>query len=204
MLDRQTPITDIGRLLQNIADGNVPLAAPAFAVWSLLSLILSILGLLIALLSAFRYIWRKRHSEEEENEYEMILYARYGIEPPTEAAREAAAPAADHAGAANCSEEAEEEMKRKWRRRTLTLILMCAAGLLTGILFLILDNMRLPMAWINTWTPLIALVFIIHVIMTFMHKRTMRKEDEENTETMHEDAPAGRRTDAVATMTTQK
>ncbi|MDR1134755.1 MAG: Cna B-type domain-containing protein [Clostridiales Family XIII bacterium] len=191
MLDRQTPITGISGLLQNIADGNVPLAAPSFAVWSLLSLILSLLGLVISLMSALRYVWRKHHSEEEENEYEMILYERYGIDPPTEAAQKATVQADSNTGGVSCSEEAEEEMRHKWRRRKLTLILMCTAGILVGVLFLILDDMRLPMAWINTWTPLIAVVFIIHVIITFAHRRTMRKEDEENNkELVYEDAPA--------------
>jgi hypothetical protein len=195
MLDNQTPITGLGRLLQNLADGNVPLAAPSYAAWSLLSLIMSLLGLLISLLYALRYAWRRHRSEEEENEYEMQLYVKYGIEPPKERAQNASIlDAKETAGLSgmSCAEEAEDDMKRKWRRRKLTLLLLCVAGVLTGILFLILDDMRLPMTWINNWTPLIGLVFVTHLVMTLTHRRAMRKgkEEEEPREDEYTDIPA--------------
>jgi len=63
------------------------------------------------------------------------------------------------------------------------------AGTIPGILFLILENIRLPVTWITRWTPIIGAFFIIHmalVIIQFAIKRKKKPEDPEDEGQEHE------------------
>jgi len=56
-------------------------------------------------------------------------------------------------------------------------------GIIPGILFLLLENIRLPVTWITQWTPIIGAFFIIHmalVIIHYMIKRRVNTEDEDD------------------------
>jgi len=70
------------------------------------------------------------------------------------------------------------------RRRLATLkILALLAGTIPLILFLILENIRLPIVWITRWTPLIGAFFIIHMVLLLVHfvikKRIINSQEDE-------------------------
>lgn len=130
LFDKQT-----GNILQDIANGNVPLGNFAYSgSWSLFNLICAVAALIISIIT-FITIVMNRNKKEEQSE--------------------------------------------KKRLNTLK-ILTIAVGLLTGILFLILENMKLPMTLINQWTPLILAVFIIHLVALMVQiavKRRYQRDD---------------------------
>jgi len=80
--------------------------------------------------------------------------------------------------------EANQCEDPNYRRRLIGLkIIALLAGIIPGILFLILENIRLPLVWITQWTPIIGAFFIIHMailIMQIVIKRHPRNEKEED------------------------
>lgn len=70
-------------------------------------------------------------------------------------------------------EEREEERERRW---SLPRLLAVLGGLLPGVLFLILENMRQPMVWINHNTLVIGLVFLLSVALAVLQAIHERKK----------------------------
>ena len=58
-------------------------------------------------------------------------------------------------------------------------------GVVPGILFLTLENIRLPLTWITQWTPLIGAFFIIDMVLVLIHyvvKKREKSDGHENDE----------------------
>jgi uncharacterized repeat protein (TIGR02543 family) len=151
-----------GNLLFDLLNGNIPLGNFNFGgAWSLLNLILSLLALLSALVLFYTVIRRKRSEreyEEDENSTQVHLISSNGEEP----------------------EEEQELPRRRLRRLKIPALLV---GLIPIILFFLLEDITLPIVWIDHWTPLIAVVFLIHVILVivqFVVKRRIDDEDEDD------------------------
>lgn len=68
-------------------------------------------------------------------------------------------------------EDEEEQPEEEVARHRLFVLRLptILSGLIPGILFLILENIRLPMVWITRWTPLIGAFFIISMVMVLVH-----------------------------------
>ena len=80
----------------------------------------------------------------------------------------------------NDYENEEQEAPRRNRLTTLR-TLAVLGGLIPGILFLILENIRLPMVWVTRWTPLIGAFFIISMALVIVHLAVKgRAKDEED------------------------
>jgi len=84
----------------------------------------------------------------------------------------------------------------KQRRRFVTLkIIALLAGIIPLILFLLLENIRLPLVWITQWTPIIGAFFIIHMIILLVQivvkerVRNKNEDEDENDITANELAP---------------
>lgn len=82
------------------------------------------------------------------------------------------------------AESGEEPDEKVQRNRLFGLrVLAILGGFIPGILFLILENIRLPMVWITRWTPLIGAFFIISMTLVLLHavikKRGKTVEDDE-------------------------
>jgi hypothetical protein len=54
-------------------------------------------------------------------------------------------------------------------------LLSIALAILTPALFIILDDMLVPMVWINHWTLFVAIAFILHLILLVTYK-ALRKD----------------------------
>ena len=79
-----------------------------------------------------------------------------------------------------------EEGYQFYRERSKILkIVTILSGIIPGLLFLILENIRLPMVWITKWTPLIGAFFIIFLVLVLVYvviKVRHKEKAEENEE----------------------
>lgn len=150
-----------GKLYRDLLDGNVPLGNTSLdGVWSFLNLIMSLVALLIGIITFITLINNLRRRKEEEEDEE-------GEERQVKA-----------------DEEEEEEDEQKRKRFAIMKILTAISGLVPAILFFILEDLTLPVAFINKWTPIIGLFFIIHLIVFIVQLVLWKgkKEDEEDKE----------------------
>jgi uncharacterized membrane protein len=76
-------------------------------------------------------------------------------------------------------EEEQEETSEKRKRLMALRIPAILTGLIPGILFLLLENMRLPMTWINRWTPLIGAFFLLNMVLVLVHFVIKKPEDKD-------------------------
>jgi len=101
--------------------------------------------------------------------------------------RKAKADGTDIDEARETLEEDEIKENAASRLRLVSLkIIALLAGIVPGILFLILENIRLPIVWITQWTPIIGAFFIIHMILLLaqfmIKKRNSQLKEEDNVE----------------------
>lgn len=151
-------------VLDQVVDDEVPLAGRNSG-WSLLSLLLGLMSLIIGIVTFVTLIRRKKYDEEE---FEVFTV--------------------DEMGNVIEGEEPEEVITRRKeqsrRMRTLK-VLTGITGLLPVVFFLILDNLSLPMVWINRWTPLIGTLFLINVavlVVQIIVKSRKKDDDDEDDE----------------------
>jgi uncharacterized repeat protein (TIGR02543 family) len=137
-----------GNLFTDLADGNIPYGDfKGKGAWSVLSLILSLLALIISVLLAIGAFFRRRQRDED-----------------------------DHT---------EQDNDKQRKRGKILKVLTIVVGILTPIVWLILDNLNQPMVWINKWTLIVAIFFIVHIALLLVYKiRSGRKnQGEEDYET---------------------
>lgn len=74
------------------------------------------------------------------------------------------------------------QQDEKGRKRSILLAIGAAvAGVLTPILFIILDNMKNPMVFINRWTLLVGCMMLVHFIVLVLRRLLARNEAPEET-----------------------
>lgn len=81
-------------------------------------------------------------------------------------------------------DEADKQEQNQNAKRTpfVLRIASIVAGVLLVVLFLILENMALPVTWINGWTPLMAAIFLAElVLILFGSLRLFGRKDREQT-----------------------
>lgn len=143
-----------GNPIRDLLNGNVPLGSLAQrGAWSLVSLLLSLAGFFSAVLLLVALLIERKNNMAEDSDT-----------PP--------APAL---------EEANDARDMREKRTRLLQTLAIVFGALTGLLFLLLDRLSLPMVFINRWTWLIALVFVAHIALMaapFFIARMQKKDDE--------------------------
>lgn len=116
-----------GNFLADLFQNKVPLGNfGESGSWSLLNLMMALLGTIIALLLLITFLIKKLAHKDQPQ---------------------------------------EEEEQDQPQRRPLLRWLSAAAGVLTLILFILLEDLTLPYVFINRWTPLILAVFLIHILL---------------------------------------
>ena len=139
-----------------IIDEATPLAAPTEirGSWALWNLILSIAGAILALMMGIRVLMKKR--QEKENE--------------------------DGRAAAKASTDDDESEEKKRGRLLLTLAIPFLA-IVGIILFILTQDMRLPMIMIDWWTLAHAILFIGGIVSyIFAYKKEKDEDDDDNTQ----------------------
>ena len=78
--------------------------------------------------------------------------------------------------------DTKETQKRK-QRRTLLYVTAVVMGIVGLIVFLLTEDMSRPRAWVDSWTIVNAIIFIIEIIaiaFTFKTKKTAKEEPKES------------------------
>ncbi|MCL2492573.1 MAG: InlB B-repeat-containing protein [Clostridiales bacterium] len=132
-----------------ITSGGAPLGSGHN--WSLFSLMLSVAGVLMALLLLVYMPMRRRRFNEERNELE-----RFGL----------------------LTDEAEDEINERRKRGRVARLLAVIVGAVTLIVWLILDWPLDNMVWINSHTFIVAILFIVNLALTALYNARKRKPDE--------------------------
>jgi hypothetical protein len=141
---QQTPTTPDDREIVEMGPLGVPTGSSgAGDVWSLLSLILSLIAFAVGVGSVIAAALRKQSDEDMWS-----------------------------------SDERRERRRRKTRRTFRTLSV--ATGSLVGIVWLLLDDLTNPMAWINRWTIFVFIAFLVFLVCFVVCKLAKRKTDDEN------------------------
>ncbi|GHU63722.1 hypothetical protein AGMMS49983_07820 [Clostridia bacterium] len=74
----------------------------------------------------------------------------------------------------------EGDEDRQKRRNTIVTVCAAIIGILTPVVWLLLDDLRQPMAWVNQWTLFVGILFIVHIILRIVCGRRREWADEEN------------------------
>jgi hypothetical protein len=153
----------------------IPVGSPSLrAAWSLLSLILSA----IALAFAIGYVWRAAARKAR------VPRLPDGTEDAIARAVDAGRSFADYEAEREKREE-QEERRRRMRRFLRTLA--TALGATVGIVWLLLDDLTLPMTWINRWTPVVLLWFIVAMVVFILFRLAHGRKDEDEDGAKDED-----------------
>jgi uncharacterized repeat protein (TIGR02543 family) len=67
-------------------------------------------------------------------------------------------------------------LRRRENKNGILQIIAIAVGILTPIVWLLLDNLSQPMVFINKWTILVAIIFAVHLILTIAYKKKGRSK----------------------------
>ena len=108
--------------------------------WALLNLILSILGVLLAVVAVLRFALTRREENVDQNGRTTV---------------------------------SDRPHPRWW-------ILTLAAAVLAFIIFLVTQDMRLPMAWVDWWTIVHAIILIIQLAFFVLALKRVEGDDEGN------------------------
>ena len=74
----------------------------------------------------------------------------------------------------NRKEDDETEVKNKTLMRICTLII----AIISGIVFLLTEDMTLPMVLIDKWTPLMIIILIFNIIAAILSRRRIKEKEE--------------------------
>lgn len=155
--------------LDRVVNDEVPLGNRSINGWSLLSLIMGILSIILGTITLVTAFGKRDKTEEETEAYVIDEFGNMTEE--SEALRA----------------EREAEKEKAFRRSRLLKVLAFLTGLLPMIVFLVLDNLSLPMIWINRYTPTVALFFILNMLVMAIQVLYQRKQSEDTEEDASDD-----------------
>ena len=122
----------------------------AEGVWALINLIAAILTTLGAIVALFR-----RKEEEDEEDEEQTAYN------------------------AETAEEGEEDKDNRSFKMLTAKIVGALAGIAAPIVFMVTEDMSLPMALVDKWTVLMVVLLAVQVVAAALNKRASKLDDDE-------------------------
>ena len=126
--------------------------------WALLNLIISVVGIiLVIILTVFAIVW---HNKEQKKTQQKEQY-----------------PYLSDAKMQSAENDAKETQKRK-QRRTLLYVTAVVTGVVGLIVFLLTEDMSRPRAWVDNWTIVNAIIFIIEIIAIAFAFKTKKADKE--------------------------
>ncbi|MDR1013888.1 MAG: InlB B-repeat-containing protein [Coriobacteriales bacterium] len=169
--------------------------------WSLLSLVLSLVALVLSAVLLLTLLRRRRRQDKDATgraargatgratasvaQWPQARPADDGV--PADASLQDGLPDALASAPASDGEEDGRPRERRYRLRALKVVAACA-GILVAVLFLLLDDMRLPMVWVNCWTPLIGAVFLLHLVLAIVQCAVKRPRTDDDVDADSEQA----------------
>lgn len=125
----------------NIGGASIPLIG-GNAHWALVNLILTVVGMLVALITLIAFFVRKKEDTEED-------------------------------------ENGEEVVVQEYKKHGGLKVLSALVAIVSVIVFIITENMRLPMAFVDKWTILMAILFVGQLLVTIIGRRRKKEDDDE-------------------------
>lgn len=153
----------------DIAARNTPLFGPGRTnSWALLNLILSIIAIIIAFTVLIRLFIRENR-ENERNE----IYTKEKVSV------QARAYALAQGETITQDSENEKEKEPEYKKSKLLFILLSiVSAMLGGIIFVLTQDMRLPIAFIDRWTIMHVILVIIGLISCILALKKVKDEDD--------------------------
>lgn len=134
--------------------------AQAAGAWALLNRIIAILALLMAIVLIVGIFSRRKRKQAEETEEQAKLRAER---------------------IAN-GEEAEEPEDNKGKPGLVWRVLAIIAGVLSHIVFLFTENIRLPMTFVDRWTLLMVILLAVQLILMLILRKARQAKDQDDEE----------------------
>ena len=175
---------------QNIDDGNVPLDPgdteidddetplaplnPEQGYWALINLICTIISVIVSILVLIFYLGKSKKKGDEDDENAE------GQEGAAAAGAAASAGASGAAAEADTDEQEEAEKKRK--KKGLLRILDIIPAVVAVIVFILTEDMTLPMQLVDQWTLLMLVIMLIDIILAIFTKKTTKDDDKDDDE----------------------
>jgi flagellar basal body-associated protein FliL len=147
-------VAPLASTVELIPEPAVPQAG--FAAWALLNLILTLIAILTAAALIITYFIRRKEDKEEEEERRAQF--------------------------AGTDEEYEEEEEKKAKKRLILRLLGVIAAIIAVILFLITQDMTLPLGFIDRWTIWHIIIVAATTILAFFSRKKYEDEEEEDEE----------------------
>ena len=123
-----------------------------YHAWALVNLILAIAGAILAIITAIRVLVHKRdEKDDDEDERDYI------------------------------EEDFEPEKEKQKRLRLVWILTSLTTGILGIIVFLLTEDMRLPMVLVDRWTIVNVIIFSLGVI-TYIFEIKRDKDDDDDSE----------------------
>jgi hypothetical protein len=134
----------------SIEDEATPLAAGENgAAWALINLIAAILTVLICILLLISLLKKKKEEDEEEENAKTI------------------------------QKDDEDEDEKEKKQRVLVKVLSLIPAVASVIAFILTENMKNPMRWVDRWTILMIILLVIEILMAFFSSKKEKKDKEE-------------------------
>jgi uncharacterized repeat protein (TIGR02543 family) len=76
--------------------------------------------------------------------------------------------------------EGGEKTGEQKRRANILRSLTVLAGILTAVVWLILDDFTLPIVWINRWTSVVGIIFIVHIVLLIVFNVRHNNEQQDD------------------------
>ncbi|MDR3037669.1 MAG: hypothetical protein LBU31_04595 [Coriobacteriales bacterium] len=146
--------------------------------WSLLSLMLSVIAIILSLFLAIGAFIRR--CEEEERQDGLVFEGADGVQTVYVANRTVIRYEADGKQVELLIEEQRDEDER--RRRLMWRVLAIMAGILTPVVWLFLDDLTKPMVFVNRYTAAVTFIFLVHVALCVIHyiRKNCHKDKDES------------------------
>lgn len=124
------------------------------SAWALLNLILTIAGIVVAIVLIIGIFTRGKRQEEDDEYEDSGMHSSY-------------------------ESEYAEEHNRRGSRGILWRLLATATAIISLVVFLLTENLSLPMVWVDSWTLLMALLAIVETIFVIVLIKTRKPKDDD-------------------------
>jgi hypothetical protein len=128
------------------------------AMWALVNLTLSAVGVILAILLIICVLLQKKKKKEHEStqKTKSVADQRYTV--------------------------VMEQEEKKQKRLTLWLLTTIVLSIVSVVVFLLTEDMSLPMRLVDKWTIINAILFIVEIIVIVLHTRTQKTTNNQTEE----------------------
>ncbi|MCL2476226.1 InlB B-repeat-containing protein, partial [Candidatus Bathycorpusculum sp.] len=131
---------------------------PSLQVWALVNLILGIVGLILAIIVVICVLLKKKQKQKKEQDEQKASESQNSAE--------------------HKNERTDDEKTKKQKQHQILWLLSFILGIAGIIVFLLTENTSLPMALVDQWTIVNAIIFIVEIIAITLLIFNRKKKDD--------------------------